>query len=181
MHPMTLGSLQSAYGGESMAHMRYIAWADAAQQEGFPNVAKLFRAISFAEQVHATNHFVAMKDCCGGTSVTAGAGFGLAGTSKNLQGAIEGENHEVEEMYPAFMAIARMQNEKEAIKSFHYAISAEKTHAELYGQAKQAVDAGKDATFSSVYVCKVCGHTVTGSAPDKCPVCARGKSDFVAF
>lgn len=182
MHGMTLANLQSAYGGESMAHMRYMVWAEKARKDGFANVARLFTAISLAEQVHASNHFNVMKDAFGPASVTAGAGFGLGTTSQNLQNAIDGELHEVHEMYPAFAAVSKLQEEKQASVSFHYAVSAEKVHAEMYAKAKAAVDAGRDVTLSTVWVCKVCGHTHEGpGAPDKCPICARGAGEFVAF
>ena len=181
MRDMTLGNLQSAYGGESMAHMRYLVWADAAEKEGFGNVGRLFRAISYAEQVHASNHFTAMKDVHGAAMVTSGGGFGLGPTSANLANAIAGELHEVNEMYPAFLSVSKMQEEKHATLSFHYAVSAEKIHAEMYAKAKQSVDAGKDAPLGTVWVCKVCGHTHEGDALDKCPICARDKNHFVAF
>lgn len=100
MHESTAENLRSAFGGESMAHMRYKVWAERAEKEGFPNVARLFRAIARAEQSHASGHFAAMKDVAGAFLVASGGGFGLDGTSANLQGAIDGELHEVNEMYP---------------------------------------------------------------------------------
>lgn len=177
MHSMTAENLRSAFGGESMAHMRYMIWADKADKDGFPNVARLFRAVSFAEQAHATGHFNAMRDVAGGFSVLAGGGFGLGSTSQNLQGAIEGETFEINEMYPAYMSVAETQTEKAAHRSMSWAVAAEKIHAEMYTQAKQAVDAGRDAAFGPIHVCAVCGHTHEGDALDKCPVCgALGKS-----
>ena len=140
MHEMTASNLRSAYGGESMAHMRYIAWSEKAKKDGFPNVARLFAAVSFAEQVHATNHFMEMKKIMGGFGVDAGAGFGLGTTSENLAGAIEGETHEVEEMYPAFINVAEMQNEKGAVRTLNWAMAAEKIHNEMFKKAKKAVD-----------------------------------------
>ena len=91
MKEMTAQNLRSAFGGESQAHMRYISWADKAEKDGFSNVARLFRAISYAEQVHATNHFKVMKDIKGDFQVTAGAGFGIGTTSENLEAAKNGE------------------------------------------------------------------------------------------
>jgi len=87
MHEMTAANLRSAFGGESMAHMRYKVWGDAAEKEGFANVARLFRAISFAEESHARGHFRAMKDVAGAFGVSAGGGFGDGTTSENLAGA----------------------------------------------------------------------------------------------
>jgi rubrerythrin len=181
MHDMTAGNLRSAYGGESMAHMRYIRWSDKAATEGFPNVARLFRAISYAEQVHATGHFNAMSNVGGGYPVTSMAGFGVGTTVENLAGAIEGENFEVSEMYPAFLAVARDQAEKGAERSFTFAVSAEKIHAALFEQARRSVEGGKDVELGPVHVCEICGHTIEGDAPDKCPICNTTGKKFRTF
>ena len=181
MHPMTAEFLRSAYGGESMAHMRYIKWGQQAEKEGFPNVGRLFKAISFAEQVHANNHFTVLKNEAGAHSVTSGAGFGLGTTSKNLEGAIEGEEFEINEMYPVYMETAKFQEEKAAVVSFNYALSAEKIHAQMYHDAKKFVDSGKDIKLGTVQICNVCGYTVEGDAPDQCPICKAKKENFTAF
>jgi len=181
MHAMTVGHLRSAFGGESMAHMRYLVWASKAEADGFPNVGRLFRAISFAEQAHATNHFNAMAREAGGFLVASMAGFGLGTTSENLAGAIEGETFEINEMYPVYLAAARAQGEGLAVQGMHYALSAEKIHAAMYQKAKEAVDGGKDLVLGTVQICQTCGHTVEGEAPEKCPICAKGRDQFVAF
>lgn len=181
MNPMTSTNLKSAYGGESMASVRYLAWGDQALKEGFPNVKNLFVAISFAEQIHAHNHFRELKDQVGDAAVTAGAGFGATNTSENLQGAIDGENYEVEQMYPAFIAVAELQDEKGSIRSFNYALEAEKTHAALFTLAKDAVDAGRDYGTDTISVCTICGHTLENEAKDKCPVCKVGPQMYRVF
>lgn len=181
MHDMTASHLRSAYGGESMAHLRYRAWATKAEADGFVNIARLFRAISHAETIHAGNHFTELKDEDGALLVASMAGFGIGTTSGNLAGAIEGELFEVNEMYAAYLEVAKAQQEKGALLSFHYAISAEKTHAELYQQAKDAVDAGSDLALGAVQVCEKCGYTVEGDAPGKCPICAETADKFVSF
>ena len=127
MNAMTAENLRSAYGGESQAHMRYRIWGDKAEKDGFPTVARLFMATSDAEQVHATLHFKALKDEKGSFSVTSGGGFGYSSTSENLQGAIDGELFEVEQMYPAYIAVAEMQNENAAISAMRFAIEAERS------------------------------------------------------
>ncbi len=181
MRSMTVANLQSAFGGESMAHMRYLVWAEKAQAEGFANVARLFRAISRAEQAHATGHFRAMRDVGGDAAVTAGGGFGLGATSENLAGAIEGELFEVNEMYPAYLAVAEAQSEKGAVRSINYALAAEQIHAAMYAEAKQAVDEGKDYEVGTIQICSVCGHTMVGDAPEHCPICSAAKKAYVAF
>jgi rubrerythrin len=181
MHDMTVANLQSAFGGESMAHMRYKIWAGKAEKDGFPNVARLFRAVSRAEQAHATGHFRAMRDETGPAVVNAGGGFGIGTTSENLAGAIEGEEFEIEEMYPAYLAVAEAQGEKPAIQSMNYAIAAEKIHAAMYTEAKQAVDSQKDFEVGPIQICTVCGHTLEGDVPDRCPICGALKEKYETF
>jgi len=125
MHKMTQANLEAAFAGESQAHMRYLIFANKAEREGLPNVARLFRAISYAEQVHATNHFKALGN--------------LGKTGDNLVAAVGGETYEVEEMYPAFGAVAELQEEKAAVRSNKWALEAEKVHAGMYEMARQAV------------------------------------------
>lgn len=181
MHAMTAGNVRSAHGGESMAHMRYKVWGAKAQSDGFPNVARLFRAISHAEEVHGSNHFKVLGREGGGFLVASMAGFGLGTTSQNLAGAIEGETFEITEMYPSYMEVAKAQGEGDALQSFSYAYSAEKIHAEMYKKAKQAVDRGQDVALGPVQICGNCGHTLEGQAPDKCPICRASKAVYVAF
>jgi rubrerythrin len=181
MHEMTANNLRSAYGGESMAHVRYKIWSTKAAQEGFPNVSRLFTAISHAEQVHATNHFTELGKEVGGFGVCSAAPFGLTTTSENLQGAINGETFEITEMYPVYLNAAQFQKEKGAELSFHYALSAERIHAQMFRNAKQEVDAGRDVRLGPVQICGVCGYTCEGEAPDNCPVCSSAKETFKEF
>jgi len=178
---MTADFLRSAYGGESMAHMRYLYWADEARKEGFPNIARLFEAISYAERVHASNHFKELNGNTADATVTAGAVFGTGKTVDNLQGAINGELHEVEQMYPVYLNAAEFQNEPGAKRSFHFALEAEKIHAELFKKAQDAAKQGKDMELKAVYICPVCGHTVLDEAPDTCPVCGVKKEMYKEF
>ena len=117
--------------------------------------------------MHAINHLKALGD--------------LGDTTENLQTAIDGENFEVEEMYPAYDAVAKLQTEKEAIRSIHYAIEAEKLHAAMYTEAKEAVKQGKDIESDNIYICPVCGYTASGEVLDTCPVCGVSKDKFVKF
>lgn len=167
MHQMTKDNLSAAFAGESQAHMKYKNFAAKAEKEGFPNVARLFRAISFAEQVHASKHLDTL-------------GY-IGSTSENLQAAIDGENYEVHEMYPSFIAVAKAQDEKAAGQAETWALEAEKIHAGLYSQAKQAVDKGADTQIGDIHICSVCGHTVLGEAPDRCPICGAKKEFFKKF
>lgn len=167
MRKMTHSNLEAAFAGESQAHMKYLIFSARAEQEGLPNVARLFRAIAYAEQVHATNHFKAL-------------GY-LGKTAENLGAAIGGETYEVEEMYPAFLAVAELQGEKSAVRSNNWALEAEKIHADMYGKAKAAAESGDDVRLGQVYVCSLCGWTGEGEPPDECPLCKASRDKFVIF
>jgi len=164
---MTQHNLRDAFSGESQAHMKYQIYAEVAEKEGFPNVARLFKAISYAELVHARNHLKELG--------------GIKDTVENLQSGIDGETYEVEEMYPAYHAVAELQEEKGAVRSTHYALEAEKIHAVMYTDAKKTVMEKKDIEIGTIRICDVCGYTVEGDAPDKCPVCGAPASKFLAF
>ena len=178
---MTAEFLRSAYGGESMAHMRYLGWADKADREGFPKTARLLRAVAYAEQVHANNHFVVLGGDVGDSAVTAGAVFGMKDTAENLVGAIAGEEHEVDQMYPVYYEAAKFQGEKDAMRTFHFALQAEKQHAEFFRQAREKALDGKDMELEAILVCPVCGHTVLDEAPEKCPVCGMTRDKYVPY
>jgi rubrerythrin len=167
MKKMTEENLKNAFAGESQAHIKYLAFADKAQQENWPNVARLFRANSYSEQVHATNHLRTLD--------------GVGKTADNLTAAVGGENFEVTEMYDAYKAVAERQGEKMALMMFERALKAEEVHAGLYKKAKEALAKGKDVEATPIHVCSVCGFTMEGNAPDKCPVCGTPKEKFVKF
>ncbi len=167
MRKMTKANLEAAFAGESQAHMRYLAFADKAEEDGLANVARLFRAIALAERVHATNHLKAL----GGIGVSA----------DNLQEAMNGETFEVEDMYPAYKAVADIQEEKQAFRFMDWALKAEEVHAGMYEKAREAVLAGNDAEVGEVYVCDICGWTVEGAPPDRCPICGAKHDRFRKF
>ena len=167
MKSMTKDNLKAAFAGESQAHMKYAAFSAKAARDGWANVAKLFEAISYAELVHATNHLRVLG--------------GIEGSPANLATAIAGETYEVQEMYPAFQAVAELHGEKAAWQTMHWAVEAEKGHAEMYGTAKAAVEEGKDIDIDQVYVCGRCGWTGIGEPPDECPICNAKKDLFRLF
>lgn len=167
MHAMTKEFLEAAFAGESMAHMRYLIFAEKARKDGLPNLARLFRAIAYAEQVHATNHFRELgnlKDAVG-----------------NLQACIDGEHFEVSEMYPAYSHVADFQNEQGAVRSTHFALEAEKIHERMYVNAQNQVRDDGDIDVGTLCICPVCGYTVDGDAPEFCPVCGAKRELFVEF
>jgi rubrerythrin len=167
MHKMTQANLEAAFAGESQAHMKYLIFAERAEREGFDEVARMFRAISYAELVHAKSHFQTLSN--------------IGKTEDNLKAAIGGENYEVDEMYPAFEAVAELQEEKNAVRSNQWAMEAEKVHSGMYEQARQAVLAGQDVEVGDIHVCEVCGWTLEGDVPDRCPLCGAKRDRFVKY
>ncbi|MEM3423030.1 MAG: rubrerythrin family protein [Nitrososphaeria archaeon] len=164
---MTEKNLNEGFAGESMAHMGYLIFSEVAEKEGFTNVARLFKAIAYAEYVHAKNHLNALGK--------------VKKSKENLDTAIEGETYEVEEMYPAFKAVAELQKENLALRSFDWAYNAEKIHAKMYEKAKASVENGVDAEIREIYICPLCGYTVEGEPPEKCPICGARKDAFKKF
>jgi len=160
----TTENLKAAFAGESQANRKYLAFAKKADAEGFPQIAKLFRATAEAETVHAHNHLRVL----GGVKTTA----------ENLTEAVAGENYEFTQMYPGFVAEAERDGNKAALISFKGAMAVEQTHHGLYSQALATLQSGKDLAGATIHVCTVCGHTVIGDAPDKCPVCGAPKARF---
>ncbi len=153
----TTDNLQDAFAGESQANRKYLAFAKKADEDGLPQVAKLFRAAAEAETVHAHAHLRVLG--------------GIKTTTENLEEAIAGEGHEFKDMYPGFLALAQEEGNKPAEFSFKNALAVEEIHYSLYSKALEAVKGGGDLPETSIYVCSVCGNTVEGAAPDACPVC----------
>ena len=157
-------NLNAAFAGESQANRKYLAFAEKADKEGFPQVAKLFRAAAAAETVHAHSHLRVLR--------------GIKSTKENIQAAVEGEHHEFTEMYPEFIEDAKAEDNKGAERTFNYANEVEKIHHKLYENALEAVENGKDLEKQDIYICPVCGYTHEGKPPEKCPVCGTVKKMF---
>ena len=158
----TLDNLKDAFAGESQANRKYLAFARKAEEDGFVQVAKLFRAAAEAETVHAHAHLRALD--------------GVKSTTDNLQAAIEGEGFEFQEMYPKFLAEAQQEGMKSAEFSFKYALAVEEVHHGLYSRALEAVQAGNDLPATSLHVCPVCGYNLTGLRTTSCPECGADYS-----
>ncbi|WP_306533542.1 rubrerythrin family protein [Geobacter sp.] len=160
----TKENLAEAFAGESQANRKYLAFAKQAEVDGFPQVARLFRAAAHAETVHAHAHLRAMG--------------GIKKTAENLQEAIEGEGFEFQTMYPPYLEEAKQEGDRMAEISFRNALAVEEIHHDLYQKAFAAVMSGGDLAARKVYVCEICGNTVYDEAPDKCPVCQVPKDRF---
>ncbi len=168
MKKMVEKALNEAFAGESMAHMKYLIFAEIAENSGKENLARLFRAIAYAEFVHAKNHAKALgipKD-----------------NLENLESARSGEEFEIEDMYPAYKAIAEYFEDKQAELYIRYALEAEKIHEKLYEEAKETIEKDEDLSDEDIYICPICGFTYVGKdVPETCPVCGAPKDKFEKF
>jgi rubrerythrin len=159
----TLDNLKNAFAGESQANQKYRAFAKKAEQEGLPNIARLFLTAAEAERIHAEGHLKAME--------------GIGSTAENLKAAITGETYEFEEMYPPMVAQAEADGHK-AKRMFKYAVDAEAVHAKLYQMALEAAEQGKDLE-AEFYLCPVCGNIEIGQPSEACPICGTKAEKYL--
>jgi rubrerythrin len=160
----TIENLKDAFAGESQANRRYLAFAEKAEKEGLMQAAKLFRAAAEAETIHALNHLRIMGE--------------IRSTIENLDAAVSGETFEFKEMYPKYLSIAKQEENDQAAWSFDVANKVEQVHAGLFSKAVEALRNNKELAKIDYYVCSVCGNTVEGMAPEKCPICGAPKTKF---
>lgn len=158
-------NLKDAFAGESKANRLYVAFANKAEEEGFTQVAKLFRAVAEAETVHALNHLRIMGE--------------YKSTAENLNHAVEGEIFEFTKMYPEYLTVAKREGERRAAWSFDVANKVEEIHAGLFSKAVEVLRSNRDLAEVDYYVCGICGNTVEDMAPEKCPICEAPKTKFL--
>ncbi len=159
-------NLKDAFAGESQANRKYLAFAQKAEQDGLPEVARLFRAVAEAETVHAMAHLRQMKV--------------VKSTAENLEAAKAGETYEYTEMYPPMVETAEAESSP-AAATFKFALAAEERHAKLYGEALEAVKAGRDIETGGIYFCPVCGNVVFGKPEAPCEICNTAADKFVGI
>jgi rubrerythrin len=160
----TSDDLKGAFAGESQANRRYLFFADKAEEEGYKQIARLFRAAADAETVHARNHLRVMQ--------------GVQSTRDNLLAAVGGEHHEFTEMYPGFIQQAEAEGKDKARDSFDLANKVERIHHGLFQAALSRLEGDQLKERQTIYVCQYCGNTVEGEAPEECPVCGAPKRTF---
>jgi rubrerythrin len=160
----TTDNLKTAFAGEAQANRKYLAFARKADEEGLPQIARLFRAAAAAEAIHANNHLKALD--------------GIQSTADNLEVAMGGEKYEVVSMYPPMLAEAEAEGDRRAVRSFRWALEVEKGHEALYSKAAESLAGGKDAPAAEYYVCPSCGYTHEGPMTEKCPVCGTPAERF---
>jgi len=157
-------NLKAAFAGESQANQKYRAFAKRAEQDGLPNLARLFRTTAEAERIHAEGHLKALEV--------------IGSSAENLQASIAGETYEFTEMYPPMLEQAEAEPHK-AKRMFGYAVLAEEVHARIYRMALEAVQAGKDLAQAEIYLCPVCGYIELGKPTADCPICGTKPNKFI--
>ena len=160
----TKANLEEAFAGESQANRKYLFFSEKADEAGNKQIARLFRAAAEAETVHARNHLRVLGE--------------IKSDKENLQDAVGGENYEFTEMYPGFIEQAKAEGNQQAENSFDLANKVEQIHHRLFQAALKDLEAGTTAKEAPYYVCQVCGNTVEGEAPERCPVCGAPRSKF---
>lgn len=161
----TKENLREAFSGESQANRKYLAFAMKAEEEGKPQIAKLFRAAAEAETVHAHNHLRVLGE--------------IASTKENLGAAISGENHEHTKMYPEFLEEAKKEEDSDAARTFDWANQVERIHESHFRKALEALGEGKDLEEKQLQLCPVCGNTFLGDSPEVCPICGTPSARFM--
>ena len=157
-------NLQEAFAGESQANRRYLFFAEKADEAGHKQIARLFRAAAEAETVHARNHLRVLGE--------------IKSDKENLEAAVGGENYEFTQMYPGFIKQAQAESNKAAENSFDLANKVEQIHHKLFQEALSSLESRKPFKEAPYFVCQVCGNTVEGEAPERCPICGAPKSRF---
>lgn len=164
MDEKILAALQQTYAAEAKAALRLKVFAQKAEDEGYRQMAKLFRVIAFSEEIHGSRALRVLKE--------------IKTTEENLAGSFESEKKVAEIAYDQFVKIAEQAGDKAALLHFTQSRDVEETHANLYKQAMNHFMEERETTY---YVCKICGYVADGILPDDCPVCGAKKEKFTLF
>jgi rubrerythrin len=157
-------ALHQAYAGEAKALLRLKAYAEKADQEGYPQIAKLFRVIAFSEEIHGKRALRLLKE--------------TKSTEENLAASFESETKVAGVAYDAFIKMANEEDNQVAAVFFSQSRDVEDVHSKLYKEAMGHMMEERETTY---YVCKVCGFVSDSVLPDECPVCGAKKEQFIEF
>jgi rubrerythrin len=160
----TREALQQAYSGEAKAALRLKLYAEKAEEEGYPQIAKLFRVIASSEEVHGARALKVLKE--------------IKTTEENLAESFESEQRVAEVSYDAFVKQAEAEGNRPAVLHFSQSKDVEETHAKLYKEAMNHMLEERETTY---YVCQVCGYIADDILPDICPVCGAKREQFKLF
>lgn len=172
----TPANLQAAFTNEMNARERYIAYAKQAEAEGYPAIARLFRACAKAESIHARRAVQAIAMT--GQPARAMLDRVTVGTTEdNLRAAMSAEQYEIEMWYPALIERAKQDRRPTAVRSLTLSLAAERQHLALLGRALEHL--GERPVAGTIYVCPYCGRTVEKLEYRKCPGCYTAVSHFL--
>jgi rubrerythrin len=160
----TRDALQQAYAGEAKAALRLKVYAEKAEEEGYPQIAKLFRVIARSEEIHGARALKVLRE--------------IRSTEENLAVSFEAEQRVAEVAYGEFVKRAEAEGNQAAVLQFSQSKDVEETHAKLYKEAMNHVMEERETTY---YVCLVCGYVADGLCPDICPVCGAKRDRFTPF
>jgi rubrerythrin len=160
----TREALRKAFAGEAKAVLRLKVYAEKADEEGYPQIAKLFRVISRSEEIHGSRALKVLKE--------------IKTTEENLAESFESEERVAEVAYGEFVKKAEAEGDRAAVLHFSQSKDVEETHAKLYKEAMSHMLEERETTY---YVCQVCGYVADGILPDVCPVCGANKERFEKF
>jgi rubrerythrin len=160
----TEDTLYQAYTGEAKAALRLRVFAEKADQEGYPQIAKLFRVIAFSEEIHGARALQVLGR--------------VRGTEENLAASFESESKVAEVAYDQFVKQAEAEGNVPAVLHFSQSRDVEDVHAKLYKEAMSHMMEERETIY---YVCKVCGYVSDSILPEECPVCGAMKEQFAQF
>ena len=160
----TEDALYQAYTGEAKAALRLRLFAEKADQEGYPQIAKLFRVIAFSEEIHGARALQVLGR--------------VKGTEENLAASFESESKVAEVAYDQFVKQAEAEGNMPAVLHFSQSRDVEDVHAKLYKEAMSHMMEERETIY---YVCKVCGYVSDSILPEECPVCGAMKEQFAQF
>jgi rubrerythrin len=160
----TRDALQQAYAGEAKASLRLKVYAEKAEKEGYPQIAKLFRVIAYSEEIHGARALKVLKE--------------IKTTEKNLAESFQSEKGVAAVAYGDFVKLAEAEGNQEAVIHFSQSRDVEETHAKLY---KEAMNHFLEERETVYHVCLVCGYVADGVLPETCPVCGAKAEQFRPF
>jgi rubrerythrin len=157
-------AFHKVYEGEAKAALRLKIFANVAEKEELPQIAKLFRVISFSEEIHGERALRMLRE--------------IHDTDANLKESLLSETHVAGVAYDNFLKLAGDLKDDAASTIFSNSRDVEDAHAKLYDKAVNHLIGERETTY---YVCQVCGYVSDGILPDTCPVCSAPKEQFVEF
>lgn len=176
---LNMQNMQTAFKGETTASGKYYAFSKKADEEGYFEIALLFKAAAVAEKIHADNHKIIIERA-GQKTPEVTPELTVKTTKENLEDAIEGESYEFFTMYPEFIKNANKAGNYMAQISLTYAYKVEEKHRDLYLKALEALENNNVKSLPDIYfLCPTCGNTYETVAPKRCEISMTNAENFI--